>query len=255
MRIISVLLAVLIAVSLCGCRKVQTGTDGNSSALISSEKTSSKTSGNKKENNTSSKVDPAKCKHKFSAVSIAATCTTDGKLVKSCSICGFSEENIIEAKGHIMILGKCGNCDYVDTVENVKTIAEWLKTNANGKYVLSDSRYYMRTNGNDLILSFNDGAEGAVFISVYGMPDNMCHIEYVTDESIEADFPMEWVHSANRVHFEKMSGTANDDLQSDMVDELLLKIDTILKTFDNAMKEKVDISIASIGFTAFELEE
>lgn len=250
MRIISILLSLLIAVSLCGCKKAETGTDA-SSTITTSEKTSSKTSGNKKENNNSSKVDPAKCKHKFSAVKMEATCTTDGRLVKSCRICGFSEEKTIEAKGHIMILGKCGNCDYVDTVGNVKTIAEWLKTNANSKYVLSDSRYYMRTNGKDLILCFNGEEEGSVFISVYGTADNLCHIEYVNGENIEGDLPMEWVHSSNYQHFEKMEGTAKGDLRSDLVSELVSKIDIMLKTFDTVLKDNTDISITSIGFTAY----
>ena len=86
--------------------------------------------------------------------------------------------------------------------------------------------------------------------------DNICFIEYTKGvNTIEGNFPMEYVYSGGRRYFEKMSGTIDSELQSKMADELIFKIDTVLKTFDEAMKEKMDVSISSIGFTAFELEK
>lgn len=252
MRIISILLTVVLMLSLCACKKTEKA--ANSSDIVTSQTTSEKTS-SKKPQNTSSKVDPEKCKHKFSAVTIAATCTQDGRVVKSCGKCGFSEEKIIESQGHIMILGKCGNCDYMDTVDNVKAVANWINTNANGKYVLRDKRYYIRTIGQELHFYFKDN-DSSLCISVYGKEDNICFIEYAKGEStIEGNFPMEWVYSGGRRYFEKMSGANDSELQSKMADELIFKIDTVLKTFDEVLTEKMDISIANIGFTAFELEK
>ena len=252
MRIISILLAALLMFSLCSCKKAEK--TSNSSDAVTSQTTSEKTS-SKKTESTSSKVDPDKCKHKFSAVSIAATCTQDGRVVKTCGKCGFSEEKVIEAPGHIMILGKCGNCDYMDTVDNVKAAADWINTNANGKYVLKNKSYYIRAIGQELHFYFKD-KDSSLSISVFGKEDNICFIEYTKGENtIEGNFPMEYVYSGGRRYFEKMSGTIDSELQSKMADELIFKIDTVLKTFDEAMKEKMDVSIASIGFTAFELDK
>ncbi len=252
MRIISVLLTALLMFSLCSCKKAEK--TSNASDTVTSQTTSEKTS-SKKTESTSSKVDPDKCKHKFSAVTIDATCTQDGRVVKSCGKCGFTEEKVIEAPGHIMILGKCGNCDYMDTVDNVKAVADWINTKANGKYVLKDNRYYIRTIGQELHFYFKD-KDSVLSISVFGKEDNICFIEYTKGEStIEGNFPMEWVYSGGRRYFEKMSGANDSELQSKMADELIFKIDTVLKTFDEVLTEKMDISIANIGFTAFELEK
>ncbi len=252
MRIISILLTALLMLSLCSCKKAEK--TSNSSDAVTSQTTSEKTS-SKKTESTSSKVDPDKCKHEFSAVTIAATCTQDGRVVKSCGKCGFSEETVIEAPGHIMILGKCGNCNYMDTVDNVKAAANWINTNANGKYVLKDKRYYIRTIGQELHFYFKD-KDSSLCISVFGKEDNICFIEYTKGvNTIEGNFPMEYVYSGGRRYFEKMSGTVDSEIQSKMADELIFMIDTVLKTFDEAMKEKMDVSIASIGFIAFELEK
>ncbi len=224
------------------------------SSKVTSEETSSKNISSKKSQTTSSKAETKECKHKISAISVAATCTQNGRLVKKCSLCEYSEEKTIEAKGHLMISGKCANCNYADTEDNVKTVAEWIMTNANGKYVLPDDNYYIRSNGRELFFNFKD-EEGTLSISVYGRNDNLCHLEYQKGEVVEGDLPTEWVYSSNRKIFESMRGPNDSELKSKMIEEMASKIDMVLKNFDNALKEKLNISIVGLGFTGFELEE
>ena len=252
MKIISILLALLLAFSLCGCRKVEKGDDVSSTVVqTSSEKTSSKTSNDKKEEDSSLVVDPENCKHKLSAVKIEATCTADGRLTTSCGKCGFSEVKVIKAVGHIMISGECINCGYKDAVDHIKTVTNWLKTNENNKYVLSDTRYYISTLGKNITFVFNDGEKGSINISVYGIGDNLCHIEYSKGETIEGEFPMDSVHSSDYEYFSQMRGTAQGDQKEQLISELMSKIDDVLKTFDKALKQNTKVSIRDIGFISY----
>ncbi len=247
MKIISFLLVVLFCISLCGCKKnsdntsslptsvnsvssdaidkvvsVQSTVSDSSSvqsftgdvSSVQSEISKPQTSS---VNSTTSSVVSSQpqhieCQHTFSVSTENPTCTKDGAETQICTKCFIEVRNAIKATGHTMSEGKCTVCGYADVTECRNKVSNWLQANYGGKYTLSDSRYYIKTaGGGNLFFYYEDGNNESIIIQIYGWEKNSCYIEYIKNENIEGKFPMDSVHSTNRIYFNKMNGTADGE--------------------------------------------
>lgn len=57
---------------------------------------------------------PVSCEHQYAQDEIAATCTTDGRLIGTCIHCGDSWTEILPATGHSFVEGSCSRCGEAD---------------------------------------------------------------------------------------------------------------------------------------------
>jgi thiol-disulfide isomerase/thioredoxin len=57
---------------------------------------------------------PVSCEHQYAQDEIAATCTTDGRLIGTCIHCGDSWTEILSATGHSFAEGICSRCGEAD---------------------------------------------------------------------------------------------------------------------------------------------
>ena len=245
MRIISVLLAIVLGISLCGCRKVNKDSDTSSVLPTTSQKTESTSSKVDKENSSEVKD----CKHKFVGVTVKASCEREGHVTKTCKLCGYSEKTVFEALGHELISGKCRKCNYTETLNYKKTVSDWVQSNG-GIVRLNDTRYYIRANGGgNISFYFDNGDKGKISISVYGIDDNLCCIEYSTaTDYVDGEFNMDMVHSSNPKQFFDMTGSVKGDTEKQMQDYVVSNIDTMLQTFDDFLEKQLNVSIDCVGF-------
>lgn len=290
MKIISVLLALIFCISLCGCKKTAEDTSSIPAVTVTSKvqstaaedvssvpSTESSVSsveskvqtaevGSKAQTSTESSIPPSTyenpkvCTHNFTSSTVSAGCTTDGYTTKTCTVCGYTaEKTVIKATGHNMVSGKCTVCGYADVTACRNAMCDWLKANGSGtygEYYLSDNRYYFKTSGGgNLYFHFEDGNNGSIIVSIYGWEKNKCYIEYIKSdtvfENIEGEFPMDEVHSTNRIYFNQMNGTVDGERKEQLIAELRGKIDGFLLKFQEVMQSNVGVSLKDIGFTAY----
>lgn len=288
MKIISVLLALIFCISLCGCKKTTEDTSSipavtatskaqstaaedvssvqSKEGSVSSVESKLQTAevGSKAQTSVESSMPPSTyenpkvCTHNFTSPTVSAGCTTDGYITKTCTLCGYTtEKTVIKATGHNMVSGKCTVCGYADVTECRNRLSNWLKANGSGtygEYYLSDSRYYFKTSGGgNIYYHFEDGNNGSIIVSIYGWEKNKCYIEYIYTalENIEGEFPMDSVHSSNRIYFNQMSGTVDGERKEQLIAELRSKIDGVLLKFQEVMQSNVGVSLKDIGFTAY----
>ncbi len=251
MRIVSILVALIIGLSLCGCRKVDKDAETSSATQSATQKTelTSSTEKDNKKDSDSSKNQSKDCKHKFVGVTVKAGCEREGHLTQTCKLCGYSEKTVLKALGHELISGKCQKCDYTETVNYKKTVSDWVE-NSGGVVRLNDSRYYIRTNGGgNISFYFDNGDKGKISISVYSLDDNLCRIEYSTaTDYVEGEFNIDMVHSSNPSQFFEMVGSVKGETAKQMQDYVVSNIDAMIQTFDKFLEEKLDISIDCVGF-------
>lgn len=201
---------------------------------------------------TSSVPQHTECSHTFSVNTQNPTCTNDGVETQVCTKCFIEVRNVIKATGHNMSDGKCTACGYADVTVCRNKVSDWLQTNYSGKYTLSDSRYYIKTaGGGNIFFYLDDAINGTIIISIYGWEKNLCYIEYIKNENIEGEFPMDSVHSTNRIYFNQMNGTASGNQKTEMITELRGKIDGMLLEFQKVMSSNIGISLKDIGFTSY----
>ena len=288
MKIISVLLALIFCISLCGCKKTAEDTSSipvvtatskaqstaaedvssvqSKEGSISSVESKFQTAevGSKAQTSVESSMPPSTyenpkvCTHNFTSSTVSASCTTDGYITKTCTLCGYTtEKTVIKATGHNMVSGKCTACGYADVTECRNRLSDWLKANGSGtygEYYLSDNRYYFKTSGGgNIYFHFEDGNNGSIIVSIYGWEKNKCYIEYIYTalENIEGEFPMDEVHSSNRTYFNQMNGTVDGERKEQLIAELRSKIDGVLLKFQEVMQSNVGVSLKDIGFTAY----
>ncbi len=269
MKIISFLLVVLVCISLSGCRKsgedmssfVSTEPASTKIETVSSETASSAESAVSSENPVSSvksAVSSApvhtECSHTFSVSTVNATCTEDGVKTQICTKCFIEVRNVIKATGHTMSGERCSVCGYADVTECRNKVCNWLQSDYGGKHTLSDSRYIINASGGGNIF-FNFADEDChIEISVYGWEKNTCYIRYIINNALyitEGEFPMDSVHSSNRIYFNQMNSTADGTAKEQEIAALRGKIDGVLLKFQEVMQNNTGISLKDMGFTAY----
>ena len=68
---------------------------------------------------------PVSCEHQYAQDEIAATCTTDGRLIGTCIHCGDSYSETTAALNHDYISGKCSNCGHTKSVTVNGSFNNW----------------------------------------------------------------------------------------------------------------------------------
>ncbi len=277
MKIISLLLVTILCVCLCGCKKtpektsslptavstVSSVTNSSESQVVSTSSVESEVSSvasvvSKPEKpslsstNSTNSEKPKVCTHNFTVSTVDAKCAQDGLTTKTCTLCGHTEKAVIKATGHKMVSGKCTDCGYADITECRNSVSNWLKKYPNSEYRLDDSRYYFTSSGGgNIFFHFEDGNTENIIISIYGWEKNLCYINYIKDVNVEGEFPMDSVHSTNRIYFNQMNGTATGNQKTQMVTELRNKIDGVLLKFQEVMQSNIGVTLKDIGFTAY----
>ena len=82
------------------------------------------------------------CPHEYEKITTAATCTEDGSVVMTCSICGDSYiETILTALGHDYIDGVCTRCGSTEEIVSNGSCGDGLtwKLNSDGMLTISGS--------------------------------------------------------------------------------------------------------------------
>lgn len=277
MKTVSLLLVIIFCICFCGCEKTPEKTsslpavvstvssvtssskpqvvsaptlESEISSVVSVVSTAKKTSVSSTTSTNSEK--PKVCTHNFTVSTVDAKCTQDGLTTKTCTLCGYTEKAVIKSIGHKMVSGKCTACGYADVTECRNSVSNWLKSYPNSEYRLEDSRYYFKSSGGgNIFFYFDDGNTENISISIYGWEKNLCYINYIKDVNIEGEFPMDSVHSTNRIYFNQMNGTATGNQKTQMITELRNKIDGVLLKFQEVMQSNIGVSLKDIGFTAY----
>lgn len=82
-------------------------------------------------------------------VETPVSCTTDGKTIYTCTVCGDTKTQITKAAGHAWTNGDCANCDEILYATQINSLEEVVS----GEYMVvvkySDNKYYALSNTHD----------------------------------------------------------------------------------------------------------
>ncbi len=182
----------------------------------------------------------------------AATC----KSAKTCNICGATEGD----KGdHTYSNGKCTVCAKVNSDMAREILYNWFSLNcvdANYSkcyFLPSDNNYYLTVLKTGDIFFYYSSDNETIILSVYGFEDNKCYLTYIYDNmTIEGEFPLDSLHSTDRNFFNIMNSIENDDIKTQLIENLRNKIDLFLLKFENEiLKPNVNITLNDLGFSCY----